>query len=206
MKDRILYLYGASGHAKVVLEIAEKLNVTVGGLIDSNPNIKQLLNYPVFTEGHFLHGDLDCCVISIGNNEARKIVSEKLDVEFANLLHPSSNFSRRIEIAKGTVAMAGVTVNSSVSVGSHVILNTNCSIDHDCVIGDFVHISPNVALAGNIIVGEGSHVGVGACVIQGVKIGKWCTIGAGAVVIRDVPDYSVVVGNPGRVIKMNSRT
>jgi acetyltransferase EpsM len=50
-------------------------------------------------------------------------------------------------------------------------------------------------------VGEGSQVGIGATVIQGIKIGKWSVIGAGAVIISDVPDYSVVVGNPGRIIK-----
>jgi acetyltransferase EpsM len=58
-----------------------------------------------------------------------------------------------------------------------------------------------VALAGNVVVGEGAHIGIGAAVIQNVKIGKWATIGGGAVIIRDVPDYAVVVGNPGRVIK-----
>jgi acetyltransferase EpsM len=55
-----------------------------------------------------------------------------------------------------------------------------------------------------VFVGEGTQVGIGACVIQGVKIGKWATIGAGAVIINDVPDYAVVVGNPGKVIKFNS--
>lgn len=69
------------------------------------------------------------------------------------------------------------------------------------VLGDFVHISPNAALSENVEIGEGSHIGVGASVIQGVKIGKWCTVGAGAAIINDVPDYSVVVGVPGRIIK-----
>jgi acetyltransferase EpsM len=53
-------------------------------------------------------------------------------------------------------------------------------------------------------VGEGTHIGIGACVVQGIKVGKWATIGAGAVIIKDVPDYAVVVGNPGRIIKYNS--
>ena len=53
------------------------------------------------------------------------------------------------------------------------------------------------------MVGEGAHVGIGACVIQDIKIGKWATIGAGAVIIDDVPDYAVVVGNPGKIIKYN---
>jgi acetyltransferase EpsM len=71
------------------------------------------------------------------------------------------------------------------------------------VVADFVHISPNAALAGNVKVGEGTQVGIGACVMQNITIGKWATIGAGAVIIRDVPDYAVVVGNPGRIVRMN---
>jgi acetyltransferase EpsM len=51
-----------------------------------------------------------------------------------------------------------------------VILNTNCSIDHDCEIGDFAHLAPNIALAGDVKAGEGTQVGIGACVIQGIKI------------------------------------
>ena len=195
----MIYLYGANGHAKVVLEIAEKLSLSIGGLVDLNPDIQDLLGYPVSLEipetfgNHF--------IISIGNNEIRKKIAEKLEVDFETLIHPKSILSTRVEIGKGTVVMAGVTVNSSAKVGNHVILNTNSSIDHDCVIEDYVHVSPNVAIAGNVQVGKGTHVGIGASVIQGIKIGRWCTIGAGSVIIKDVPDHATVVGNPGRIIK-----
>ena len=54
-----------------------------------------------------------------------------------------------------------------------------------------------------VFVGEGTHIGINATVIQGIKIGKWATIGAGSVVIKDIPDYAVVVGNPGKIIKYN---
>ena len=74
-------------------------------------------------------------------------------------------------------------------------------MDHDCSLEDFVHICPHATLCGNVSVGEGTQIGAGATVIQGIKIGKWCMIGAGAVIIEDVPDYSVVVGVPGKVIK-----
>ena len=96
--------------------------------------------------------------------------------------------------------MPGVVINARATIGKQVILNTGCSIDHDCFLEDFVHISPGVALAGNVRVGEGTHIGIGAVVIPGVKIGKWCTIGAGTVVLKDVPDGAMVVGNPGRMI------
>ena len=66
---------------------------------------------------------------------------------------------------------------------------------------DFVHIAPNTVITGNVNIGEGTQVGTGAAVIPGVKIGKWASIGAGAVIIEDVPDFAVVVGNPGKIIK-----
>lgn len=196
----MLYLYGASGHAKVLIEIAEMLSLPIGGIIDDNPAIKEIFHYkvrttfPEYKEGDFL-------VISIGNNKIRKKLTEELEINFTTLIHPQSNISPRVQIGHGSVVMAGVSINSSSMIGKHVIVNTNASIDHDCIIGDYAHISPNVSLAGNVHVGEGSHAGIGATVIQGIKIGKWCTIGAGAVIIRDVPDYAVVVGNPGRIIK-----
>jgi acetyltransferase EpsM len=58
-------------------------------------------------------------------------------------------------------------------------------------------------LAGNVFVGEGTHVGIGASIIPGVKIGKWVIIGAGTIILNDVPDYAVIVGNPGKIIRYN---
>jgi len=58
-----------------------------------------------------------------------------------------------------------------------------------------------VSISGNVLIGEGTHVGTGAIILPNITIGKWCKIGAGAVVIKDIPDYSVVVGVPGKIIK-----
>lgn len=197
-----LYLYGASGHGKVIAEIAEELNISILGFIDGNPNITSLLDYNVVTD---IPNNANKLIISIGNNSIRKKISEQYKgLDYLQLTHPKSTISKRALIGKGTVIMAGVTINSATTVGDHCIINTNASIDHDCIIKDFVHISPNVALAGNVEVGEGTHIGIGASVIQGIKIGKWCTIGAGAVIIKDVPDYAVVVGNPGKIIKYSN--
>lgn len=194
-----LYLYGAGGHAKVIIEIAEIIGVQVMGLVDANPKVTTVLDYPVYQNSE--NGN-EYWIISIGNNNIRKKIScLMIDKVFIKLIHPSSNISKRATIGVGTVIMAGVSINTGVVVGEHCVINTNASIDHDCHIENFVHISPNVALAGNVYIGEGVHLGIGACVIQGIKIGKWCTIGAGAVIINDIPDGATVVGNPGRIIK-----
>ena len=200
-----IFLYGASGHAKVICEILESQYRIPDGLIDDNPLVTSLLDYPVYhtleeasvkSGNHF--------IISIGNNRIRKTVAVKLNgVQFTSAIHTAAVVSPRATVGEGTVVMSNVSVNVHSIIGRHVILNTNCSVDHDCVIEDFVHISPNAALAGNVKVGEGTQVGIGACVMQNITIGKWATIGAGAVIIRDVPDYAVVVGNPGRIVKMN---
>lgn len=199
----MIYLIGASGHAKVVIEIIEQQGFFIGGLQDANPAIKSLFDYHVFEElPAFFDPNNDEVFISIGNNAIRKQIASLLDYKYVTAIHLHAIISKRITIGEGTAIMAGVTINSDVQIGKHVIVNTNASIDHDCILGDFVHVSPNSALAGNVIVGEGTHIGIGASIIQGVKIGSWCTIGAGAVIIRDVPDGATVVGNPGRIIKI----
>jgi sugar O-acyltransferase (sialic acid O-acetyltransferase NeuD family) len=200
----MIYLYGAGGHAKVVIEILEHQKKIISGLVVDNPSIESLLEYPVLQAipNNLLRNESKM-IVCIGNNKSRKELAEKNSIGYETAIHPSANISFRSTIGEGTVVMANVSVNCDSTIGRHVILNTNCSIDHDCVLEDYVHISPHAALAGNVQVGTGTHVGIGACVINGMKIGKWATIGAGAVIIADVPDFAVVVGNPGKIVKYN---
>jgi len=200
----MIFLWGASGHAKVVIEIIETTSGNIGGLCDQDETIRSLLGYPVNPHlPESFDTNKDQLLISIGNNLIRKKIAEANPYLYAKAIHPSATISPRAVIDTGTVVMAGVSVNSETQIGQHAILNTNCSIDHDCILQNYVHISPQAALAGNVKVGEGTHIGIGACIIQGITIGKWATIGAGAVIIKDIPDYAVVVGNPGKIIKYN---
>lgn len=195
-----MYIFGASGHGKVIAEIAEENNILIEAFIDSDQSKNKVLDYTVIHEIPIKQIDV---VVSIGNNATRKkIVSNYFQFNYLSLIHPKTTISKRAILGEGSVVMAGASVNSDVNIGKHCIINTNASIDHECVIEDYVHISPNVALAGNVEVGEGTHIGIGTAVIQGIKIGKWCTIGAGAVIIKDIPDGATVVGNPGKIIKM----
>lgn len=194
-----MYLFGASGHGKVIAEILESRGVVVDGFIDADPLKSLVLGYNVVKN---IPSDKIKMIIAIGNNKIRKkIVYEYPSLSYGIAIHSRANISPRIELGNGTVIMAGATVNVDVVIGQHCIVNTNVSVDHDCIIEDYVHLSPNVALAGNVSVGEGTHIGIGASVIQGIKIGAWCTVGAGSVVIRDIPDGCTVVGNPGELLK-----
>lgn len=192
-------IYGASGHGKVIAEIAELLGEKQYSFIDDR-EIAFFFKKQVYKRSGVTSEDK--LIIGIGNNKTRKTVVEGLNSGvYLTLVHPDSTISSTSEIGKGTVVMAGTRVNADTKIGAHVILNTNCSVDHDCIINDYVHISPGANVAGNVEVGEGSQIGIGASVIQGIKIGQWVTVGAGAVIIKDVPDFAVVVGIPGKIIK-----
>jgi acetyltransferase EpsM len=199
-----MYLYGASGHSKVVIDILNSINKPIDGIFDDNNQITTLLGIPVKPWNAKTMGALHELVISVGNNKIRKEIAASISAKYGAVIHPSAVISSNAFIGKGTVIMPNAVVNSSAKIGLHGIINSGAVVEHDCILEDYVHISPNATLAGNVMVGEGAHIGIGACVIQGVKIGKWATIGAGAAVIKDVPDGAVVVGVPGKIIKINS--
>lgn len=67
-----MYLYGGSGHAKVILEVLELLNIPVEGLFDDNPNIASVLEYKVTQLSNLLVAKQKEFLISIGNNKKRK--------------------------------------------------------------------------------------------------------------------------------------
>ncbi len=192
-----MYLYGASGHGRVIKEILESLNQKVDGFIDDNPSVNEQLGLPVQHSAD----TVDEVIVTIGDNGMRKRVAEKLRCKFAKgIVHPKAVFSHTASIGEGSVVMAGAVVNAGTVIGNHSVINTCASVDHECQIGDYVHIAPGAHLCGLIQVGEGTLIGAGASVIPCVKIGRWCTIGAGAAVVSDVPDGATVVGVPGRIV------
>ena len=199
-------LYGASGHGKVIKDVALSNNIEVLFFLDDNPKSDILHNTPVikFSEINFKGNEK--FVISIGNNLVRKKIAEKLIFNYVELIDRSATLSSSVSIGIGTVVMPSVVINSDTTIGKHCIINSGAIVEHDCIIENYVHISPNVTITGGVSIGEGTQVGAGAVIIPGINIGKWVIIGAGSVIIKDVPSYSVVVGNPGKIIKVRDDT
>lgn len=190
-----MYLYGASGHGKVIKDILEAQGIEVKAFVDDNPKLSRFCDRPV------LHNpeSLSPMIVSIGINKTRKTIAEKLSCKFGVAIHPSAIVSPSAQIGEGTVIMPGAIINADVVIGKHCIINTGASIDHECIIGDYCHVAPHVTLCGQVHVGEGTLIGVGASVIPCIEIGEWCTIGAGAAVVENVPDNITVVGVPAKV-------
>jgi sugar O-acyltransferase (sialic acid O-acetyltransferase NeuD family) len=197
-----MYLFGASGHAKVIIEILELLQIQVTGLYDDNPDLKGLLGYPVLGPLANNASPDKIFLISIGKNKIRAKITKLYDLNYSfPIIHPNAHISKRVTIGEGSVVMGQSIINSDSIIGKHAIINTSASVDHDCTLMDFTHISPNATLSGGVLVGKGTHIGSGAVVIPNIKLGKWVTIGAGAVVTKDLPDFAVAVGNPARIIR-----
>lgn len=201
-------IYGASGHGKVVAEIAELSGWQEIVFFDQEADkIQKNGVWPV--EGNFEEllthkDDFDAALVAIGNNQIRTDRSELLinsGIELATLIHPSAIVSRHSTVGKGTVIMANVAVNPFVAIGDHVIVNSGAIVEHDCCIENGAHICPGVSLAGEVRVGRGAWVGIGATVIQQRRIGEQSIIGAGSVVIEDIPSHATACGVPTKLIK-----
>lgn len=201
LKEIKMYIFGASGHGKVVASILKATNIQIQGFLDDAPQTETLLNIPVIPTKSFTPTGKESIVIGVGDNLGRKKCAARLKAVFKTVVHPSAVICETVKINEGTVVMPQAVINSDAVIGKHCIINTGAIVEHDCVIEDFVHISPKAAIAGGVRVGEGTHIGIGASVIPGVTIGKWAVIGAGAVVTKNVPDGSLTVGVPAHIIK-----
>jgi sugar O-acyltransferase (sialic acid O-acetyltransferase NeuD family) len=207
-----LALLGASGHGKVVADIAGSIGWDqVMFFDDAWPSKERNGRWTVFGDTIALLEhlkDFDGVLVSIGDCAMRWQKHQALRASGAplvTLIHPFAFVSSLTNIGVGSVVMAGAVVNVDVMGGEACIINTGATVDHDCVLGDAVHISPGAHLSGDVVVGSRSWVGVGSVVRQGICIGACATVGAGAVVVESVSDGRTVVGNPARPIALASK-
>ncbi len=205
-----IFVFGASGHAKVVIDIIEKEGLyDIAFLIDDAPDLQGRTVYDYRVSGGKedllqRREEVEGGVVAIGSNRARKEVAQWLEENgfmLVTCIHPAAEIARGVVIERGTVVMAGAVINSDAYVGRNVIVNTRVSIDHDCVVCDSVHIAPGSTLCGTVSVGSGSFICAGSTVIPNLTIGKNVIIGAGSTVIRNVPDFSLEVGVPAKYMR-----
>jgi sugar O-acyltransferase (sialic acid O-acetyltransferase NeuD family) len=206
MKKRLIII-GASGHGKVVADIAEKMGKWQEFVfLDDNKSKKICGNFKVIgatIDTHKYVGDSDFFV-AVGDNLTREKIQEKLQsvgASIVTLVHPSAVIAGDVDIGIGTAIMAGVVINSATIIGKGCIINTNASLDHDNILGDYVHISPGVNIAGSVKIGHGTWIGIGASVINNIEISAKCMIGAGAVVTSNIVEKGIYVGMPAKLIK-----
>lgn len=202
-----LIIIGASGHGKVVADIAVLNGYEDIVFLDNDRGIKECAGFPVFGPDSMaaeLEGDI---FVAVGNADIRKRLMERdCGRHFPILIHPSAVVASSAIIGEGSVIMAGAVINPGALIGKGVIVNTSSSIDHDCVVEDYVHIAVGAHLSGTVTVGCGTWIGAGATISNNVNICGGCMIGAGAIVIKDINEQGTYIGVPAKEIKKQKTT
>jgi sugar O-acyltransferase (sialic acid O-acetyltransferase NeuD family) len=208
-----IFVVGASGHARVVIDILEKQERhRIAGLIDSYaPLDTKNLGYRVLGTENDLP-ELLCRysavggIVAIGDNFVRHSMVERIlqlapNFEFVTAIHPSAEIGRGAVIGAGTAIMAEAVINPNARVGRHCIVNTYASLDHDSTMGDFSSLGPGATTGGGVHVGEFSVLAQRANVIHGIQIGAHSVVGTGSTVLKNVPGCVVVYGTPARAVR-----
>ncbi|MCP1160722.1 acetyltransferase [Bacillus infantis] len=203
MKNKLLII-GASGHGKVVADIALRMNKWESiAFLDDDKSIKTSMGLEVIGTSEDVFAHINECevFVGIGNNTARQRIHEMLETAGTSipvLIHPNAVIGNQVEVGDGTAVMAGAVVNCCTKIGKGCIVNTGSTIDHDNGIENFVHISPGAHLAGTVKVGHGSWLGIGCIVSNNITITNGCIVGAGSVVVKDLSIPGIYVGVPVR--------
>lgn len=194
-------IIGASGHGKVVADIAAKNGYEEIFFLDDNEKVHECGGYPVVgksIDAKKIDADF---VVGIGNAEIRKRIMEMLDYEkVVSLIHPDAVIANDVSIGAGTVVMAGTVINPGTVIGKGCIINTCSPVDHDCRVDDFVHIAVGSHLCGRVTVGNSTWIGAGVTVSNNVNICGGCMIGVGAAIVKDIEMIGTYVGIPARRI------
>jgi UDP-2-acetamido-3-amino-2,3-dideoxy-glucuronate N-acetyltransferase len=123
------------------------------------------------------------------------------------------HISKGVEIGENCVFGQNVFVADNVKIGNRVKIQNNVAVYTGCELEDEVFLGPSCVLTNvtnprsqvnrhslyeHTLFKRGSTVGANATIVCGITLGRYAFIGAGAVVTKDVPDYALILGNPGK--------
>lgn len=144
-------------------------------------------------------------------------VDENVEIGDGTKIWHFSHIQSGAKIGKNCVLGQNVNVGNNVKIGNFCKIQNNVSVYEGVELEDYVFCGPSMVFTNVIdprckypqvgskfylktLVKEGASIGANATIVCGVTIGKAAFIGAGSVVTKDVPDFALVVGVPGKVV------
>ncbi|MCK8492136.1 acetyltransferase [Spirosoma sp. RP8] len=210
MENPVL-IFGAGSLGLTVLDLFQRNNVVVYGLLDDNKELhgKEYGDISVLGETDddgFLKliGQKCEAFVAISDGRVRKrlvkMLNERRKVQPVNAIHDTAIVSATATIGHGNLIAARVVINPFAEVGQHCIIQSGVVIESQAKLGDYVQVGTGSMINSGVTVGEGAFIGSGATIVAGVTIGKNARIGAGSVVIESVDAGATVFGNPAKAL------
>ena len=212
-----LIILGGSGIGMIAISIAKELGTyTIGGFLNDVIPVGEYIGkyekYPVIGKTSdlpkFLEDQNNVFFIAYVGMQHEEEVFNKIkslnipSERFATLIHPTAIIPKGMCSIGNGVLMAPLTqLSPDTTVEDNAIMLPNSFLEHDSTLKQFAHLATNSVVGANVTVGYACHIGSNSTVREKVNIGNFCLVGAGAVVLKDVPDNSIVVGNPAKLLR-----
>jgi len=213
MSDRDIFIFGASDHARVVIDMVElEGRYHIVGLFDSfKPKGYKAGGYEVLGNENDLaeisrRTGLRRGIVGIGDNLARMHIAQRLrshilDLEFVTAVHPSATLSREVRLGPGAIVMAKCYVGLNTTVGEGAVIATSSIFEHDGVMGAYSTLGAGTTTGGHVKLGICTAICLGITIIHGMSVGDYSVVGAGSTVIDDIPDWVIAYGTPARIVR-----
>lgn len=205
-------IVGAGTYGQVYAEyLKDKYKIL--GFIDDNVDVigTKIGEHRVLGDFDYLLNQFDKSsnlFIPIGNNKVRTTLLKKaIDAGFKtpNFIHPHCQIHESVKIGKCVYILPGTNIMPLTTINDFVLISMGVNIAHHTIIEEGCFFSQGSNIGASIHFEKNVFCGIASTVMTGVKtVGEESVIGASAVIIRDIPKKSVVVGNPGKVIKINN--